>query len=351
MNAGEDLYKTLRIKKIKEEIKDFKIFYFDEGDRIKYKPGQYLTFVYRSHNEEIRRSYSITSSPALNEPLSIGVKRIENGIFSRRLIDNAIINDELLTIGAGGLFVLPGDIENYKQIFLFAAGSGITPIFSLIKTLLYAHEQINVVLIYSNASPEKTIFLNELKKFEKKFSNRFHVKFLFSNIVDLSKARLHRRLIDDFLNVFSIANFSQTLFYICGPESYMRLSTYTLQENDVPKNNIKREDFVINSLRKRDALPPDKTSHKAHINLNGKALSINVDYPNSILQAAKKMNIVLPYSCEAGRCGSCVAKCIKGKVWHSYNEVLTEKELKQGLVLTCVGHPVDGDVELEIKTT
>jgi ring-1,2-phenylacetyl-CoA epoxidase subunit PaaE len=342
------LYKTLRIQNIKEEVKDFKTFSFAEN--IPYKAGQYLTFVYHSHNEEVRRSYSITSSPVLNEPLSIGVKRIENGLFSRKLIDNAVVNDELITIGAGGLFVLPDDIENYKQVFFFAAGSGITPIYSLIKTILHTHATISVVLIYSNASPEKTVFLYELKLLEQKFAQRFYTRFLFSNILDLSKARLHRNLIIDFLNENIAADFSETLFYICGPKSYMRLCTYTLQENDVPKNNIKREDFVINSIRRRDALPPDKTSHKAFINLNGKEFSFIVDYPNSILQAAKKINIDLPYSCEAGRCASCMAKCVKGKVWHSYNEVLTEKELKQGLILTCVGHPVDGDVELEIKT-
>ncbi len=129
----------------------------------------------------------------------------------------------------------------------------------------------------------------------------------------------------------------------------MRLCIYTLQENDVPKDNIRREDFVINAVHKRDALPPDKTSHKAFIKLNENEFYFDVEYPDSILQAAKKANIMLPYSCEAGRCGSCVAKCLKGKIWHSYNEVLTEKELQQNMVLTCVGHPVQGDVQLEIK--
>jgi ring-1,2-phenylacetyl-CoA epoxidase subunit PaaE len=348
MNAANDLYKTLHIKNIKEEVKDFKTFSFAEN--LNYKAGQYLTFVYHLHNEEVRRSYSITSSPVLNEPLSIGVKRIENGFFSRRLIDSAKANDELISIGAGGLFVLPDDIKNYRQVFFFAAGSGITPIYSLLKTLLYAHPHINVVLIYSNASPEKTVFLNELKMFEKKFAAHFHAAFLFSNIVDLSKARLHRDLLFSFLNEFSVADFSDTLFYICGPQPYMRLCTFTLREKDVPLSNIKKEDFAINSISKRDAFPPDKVSRNALINLNGKKIEFSVEYPNSILQAAKRNNISLPYSCEAGRCASCIAKCIKGKVWHSYNEVLTEKELLKGLVLTCVGHPVDGDVELEIKT-
>lgn len=343
------LYKTISIKDIKGDVKNFKTFSFADAHNIQYKAGQYLTLVRHAHNEEIRRSYSITSSPFLNEPLSIGVKRVENGFFSRLLVDNAIAGDELITIGAGGLFVLPDDIKNYKQVFFFAAGSGITPIFSLIKTLLFAHEHINVVLIYSNASAEKTIFLHELRELEQKFNDRFRIKFLFSNIIQLSKARLHRNLIVEFLKEYSLASYAATLFYICGPESYMRLCTYTLQENDVPKNNIKREDFVINAVRKRDALPPDESSHKAVIRLNTEAIQFNINYPDSILQAAKKADINLPYSCEAGRCGSCIAKCVKGRVWHSYNEVLTENELKQGLILTCVGHAINGDIELEIK--
>jgi ring-1,2-phenylacetyl-CoA epoxidase subunit PaaE len=346
--TGNDLYKAIRIQHIQKVAEGFKTFSFTNDHAITYKPGQYLTLVSHSHNEEIRRSYSITSSPVLNEPLSIGVKRIENGFFSRLLIDDAVEGDELITIGAGGLFVLPDNINNYKQVFFFAAGSGITPIYSLIKTLLFVHEQIDVVLIYSNASESKTVFLDELKMLEEKSSKRFHIKFLFSNIVHLSKARLHRKLLEEFLDELSVADHAQTLFYICGPESYMRLCAYTLQENDVPKINIKREDFVINSVRKRDAFPPDKSTHSATVTLNNQKIQFPVHYPDSILQAAKKANIVLPYSCEAGRCASCIAKCIEGKVWHSYNEVLTEKDLQQGLVLTCVGHPVDGDVELKI---
>jgi ring-1,2-phenylacetyl-CoA epoxidase subunit PaaE len=347
--AESKLYKIVRIKDIAENIKDFKTFSFEDDHAIQYKAGQYLTLVRYAHNEEIRRSYSIISSPVLNEPLAIGVKRIENGFFSRLLVDNAIKGAELITIGAGGLFVLPDDIANYKQVFFFAAGSGITPIFSLIKTLLYAHKHMHVVLIYSNASFDKTIFKNELKELEQRFNDRFYIRFLFSNIVQLTKARLHRNLLIQFLHELSITDYKAGLFYICGPESYMRLCTYTLQENDVPKNNIKREDFVINAIRKRDALPPDKSSHTVLIELDNNKYSFKVNYPDSILQAAKKSNISLPYSCEAGRCGSCVAKCLKGKVWHSYNEVLTEKELIHQLVLTCVGHPIDGDVELEIR--
>ncbi len=124
----------------------------------------------------------------MDEPLSIGIKRIENGFFSRLLVDNAIAGDELVTIGAGGLFVLPANIDEYKQVFFFAAGSGITPIYSLIKTLLFKHENIHVVLIYSNASEDKTIFFNELISLEQRFKSRFHIKFLFSNNATINKS-------------------------------------------------------------------------------------------------------------------------------------------------------------------
>ncbi len=142
-----------------KQVKDFKTFVFEEDHGIVYKAGQYLTLVRHAHGEDIRRSYSITSSPVLNEPLSIGVKRVENGFFSRILVDTATAGDELITIGAGGLFILPDNIENYKQVFFFAAGSGITPVYSLIKTLLHAHTHTNVVLIYSNTSQQKNDFL------------------------------------------------------------------------------------------------------------------------------------------------------------------------------------------------
>lgn len=109
--------------------------------------------------------------------------------------------------------------------------------------------------------------------------------------------------------------------------------------------NIKKENF---STQKTTAVaePPDKQTYNAHIYFAGRTYTITVQYPDTILKAAKKAGIALPYSCEAGKCGNCTMRCTQGNVWLSYNEVLTEKDLKQGLVLTCVGHPVFGDVEL-----
>jgi ferredoxin-NADP reductase len=341
-------YKSVRIKSIREEVKDFKVFELETDNEIFYKAGQYLTLVHKSTPDEIRRSYSITSTPGLSEPLAIGVKRIPNGFFSRLLVDHAEVGDELLTIGAGGLFVLPQNIEKVEQIFFFAAGSGITPIFSLIKSCLHFHSHTRIVLIYSSASESSTIFVKELRQLQALFANRFQVEWLFSNLQNLSGARLYRDLLIHLVKKHTPGSYYHAFYYTCGPLAYMRMCTYVLQEMDVPPGNIKKENFLIAQPPPLQSLPPDRASRSAIIHLNNNKYIITVDYPESILKAAKKRSIVLPYSCETGRCASCLARCIKGKVWLSHNEVLTEKELEQGMTLTCVGHPVGGDVELVI---
>lgn len=342
------LYKPVIIENIQEEVEGFKTFSFKDGHGIEYKAGQYITFIRQTAHEDIRRSYSIVSSPQLNEPLAIGVKRVENGAFSRELIDHAKPEDKLSTIGAGGFFILPDDTSGIQQIFFLAAGSGITPVYSLLKTVLHFHQHIHVVLIYSNPSPQKTVFFSQLNKLKQSFSERFHLQFLFSNTVDLSIARLNRELLVQLTHTHSVCSFDQTLFYLCGPEAYMRMCMYTLQEENVPKENIRKETFIVQAKQPLKLNPPDKETHIVSVAYGSETYQLKVEYPDSILQSAKKQNIALPYSCETGRCGNCAAQCISGKVWLSYNEVLTEKDLQKGLTLTCVGHPVEGDVFLKI---
>ncbi len=343
------LYKTIRIKEIREEAKGFKTFIFEDGHGINYKAGQYLTLAHHLNEEEMRRSYSIISTPELNEPLAIGIKRMTNGFFSRLMIDYARPGDEFLTTGAGGFFVLPENFFAYKQVFFLAAGSGITPVYSLIKSVLHSFPSIPIFLIYSNSSIESAVYRKELTQLRNEHPNHFGIEWLFSNSPDLSKARLYRELLMQLLNRFSVADQENTLYYMCGPLSYMRMCTYVLQEMGISPSNIKKENFITDDFDPPKALPPDTSSHFVKITYAGDSYGLEVEYPDSILATAKKNGIALPYSCETGRCGNCVAHCTKGTVWLSYNEVLTDKDLAAGLILTCVGHPVGGDVEIEIN--
>jgi ferredoxin-NADP reductase len=341
-------FHRLQIEDIKEETNGFKTIVFGNNHSIKYQPGQFLPLVDHQGGKEIRRSYSITSSPVLNEPLSIAVKRIENGYFSRKLVDNAKNGDILLTTGAAGFFRLPEQIENFDSIFFFAAGSGIAPILSLLKTVLSLYPEIQVYLIYSNRSPGTMAFGEELNQLRIKFPEKLYIDFLYSSESDLRRARLNTDLL---LDILSAARFdrNRTLFYTCGPEVYMRMIIFLLVEEGFPKDHIKKEDFNPGNKKPTRRMPPDKNNYTVNINLKGNQVEFRVHYPDTILQAAKKIGLNLPYSCETGKCGSCAAICISGKVWMSNNEVLTDIDLAKGLILTCTGHPQHGNAVLKIE--
>ncbi|WP_207434418.1 ferredoxin--NADP reductase [Sabulibacter ruber] len=344
-------YHTLTITSIKEEVPGVKTFVFGgvEARAISYLPGQYLTLVAKdAKGEEVRRSYSITSSPALNEDLAVGVKRIDNGFLSRRLVDHAQVGDQVQTIGAAGFFTLPEDVSAYKQLFFWAAGSGITPIYSLLKTVVHHFSEVKVVLVYSNHSPESTIYLEELKQLADQFPDQLQVHFLFSISRRLDQARLHKELLKQLVKKYALVSAAEILCYVCGPENYRRLCLYGLREVGVPAANIRQETFSTTKLLTK-VTPPDTDPHTVTIQYNGQTHQLHPQFPDTILQAAKKAGLSLPYSCEAGKCGNCAAVCLQGKVWMSYNEVLTDRDIAQGLTLTCVGYPVGGDVELKIK--
>jgi ferredoxin-NADP reductase len=340
-------YQPLTIAEIREETTGFKTIIFAEGHHLSYESGQFLTLVENRESQEIRRSYSITSSPVFNERLSIAVKRIDNGYFSRKLVDRARTGDRLLTTGVGGFFRLPENIQLFTTIFFFAAGSGIAPILSLIKTVLRLYPDISVFLFYSNQSVAATAFYKELNQMQSRFPNRLHIDFLFSSESDLRRARLNRDLLMEFLSINRYHR-EKTLFYTCGPEAYMRMIRFHLVEEGFPEANIKKEDFNPGNKKITDRVPPDKHDYPVQLELRGKRFDVPVHYPESILQAARKIKLNLPYSCETGKCGSCAAICISGKVWLSNNEVLTEKDLAGGLTLTCTGHPQSNDVILKI---
>ncbi|MCW3121494.1 MAG: ferredoxin--NADP reductase [Flavipsychrobacter sp.] len=328
-------------------VKTFTLTY-DDGGVIPYIAGQFITFVFTHHGREERRSFSISSCAALSEPLSFTVKRIDNGAYSRLLTDKAAVGDTLFTTGAAGLFTLSGHTARYEQVFFFAAGIGITPVYSLVKTILHTEPNKQVVLIYSNRIKEEVVFYKELNELLTEFPDRFKIEFLYSTSFDLSRARLSKSLVAVLLQEYAAVPHDKMLFFICGPFAYMRMVIFALEEQGINSEQIRKENFNTNDRQVIQAEPPDKSTHLVTIQVNGAEHTFPVQYPETILQAAKKQGIQLPYSCEVGRCGSCAARCTKGKVWLSYNEVLMDMDLKHGSILTCTGHPVDGDVTIEV---
>jgi ferredoxin-NADP reductase len=341
-------FQTVTIAAIRQETEDVKTFILQpaNGADIAYKAGQFITFVAYHTGKEERRSYSFSSAPALNQPAAITVKRVENGFFSRYLFDEAKPGDELYTIGTSGFYTLPDDMIGTKQLFFFAAGVGITPIISLIKTVLHQYPAIDITLVYSNSNIASTVFYKELTELETRYAN-LRIIHLFSDSKNLLKARLSKWMVPELLKANLKADKAETLFYLCGPFAYMRMVVLSLEEYGVPAANIRKENFNT-TLAVLKQIPSDTNVHEVTLELNGKRYQFPSQYPSSILQSARKHGLNLPYSCNTGRCGTCAAHCTSGKVWHSYNEVLTDVELTSGIVLTCVAYPIDGDVTIQV---
>ncbi|HYG14486.1 MAG TPA: iron-sulfur cluster-binding domain-containing protein [Bacteroidia bacterium] len=339
--AGEQLI-TLTVKEIHEAANGFKTIMFEEN--VDYQPGQYLTFIYNDQGKEIRRSYSMLSVPG--EPLTIGVKRIENGVFSRYLTDRVKPGDKLVSAGAAGRFTIPAEINNYKQVFLFAAGSGITPVYSLVKHLLFTIEHIKVILVYSNHSHARAAFIEDLQLLEKQFTGRLINQFIFSTNKNLSLAHLNMDRVRQLVTTHGAGILDDSLYYICGPHAYMRMVGYGLEAAGISSNNIKKENFNTTRLPFKQR-PPDTGNYTVYLTVNNQQYSFPVNYPDTILKAARKAGLSIPYSCDTGRCGSCALRCTQGTVWMSNNEVLIPHDIEAGLILTCVGHPVGGDIALQ----
>jgi len=354
--------KKIRIKSIRQETPEAKTFFLEYVDKtpISYQAGQFLTLIFPKPNgTEARRSYSFCTTPGVDPVPAITVKRIPNGEFSRPLIDHAQVGDEFFTIGASGYFDLPPDLTDTQQIIFLAAGSGITPVFSLIKKLLIPPKKQQsplpnpqsltpkITLIYSNRSEADTIFHYNLIALQKAHRGRFTIEFLFSTSTDINKGRLSKGLLEKLLNKHVHGPIHKVLFYLCGPFDYMRMATIVLKTEGVLPAHIRKENF--STVKPRIVLePPDKDAHAIHLTLRGRPHTFVTQHPESILQTAKRLGIAIPYSCESGQCGTCAATCKTGTVWMSNNEVLTDNEMAKGRVLTCTGYAVGGDVTLEI---
>lgn len=329
----------LRIIKIVAETKETKSFYLRPIGKtpIDYKAGQFLTLLMRHNKKEVRRSYSLGSTPFVDKQLFITVKRKVNGEISRHLLDHFKEGDKLTVLPPSGRFTIYEPLST--TYFFIAAGSGITPVFALIKELLYHHSTTKIVLINQCRNEENIIYKEELLALQKQFKERFEIIQFLSRPLSDKRVPLHlnNELLEKIMEQKTF-NFQPSTFnfYLCGPLAFMRMAEFTLKLLGFSGDQIRKEHFVIDTPPPAplltDTLPKKVTIHHLH-----KTYQVQVAYPTSVLDAALNEGIELPYSCKGGRCSTCAAYCINGKIVMSMNEVLTEKDIAKGWVLTCVG--------------
>lgn len=335
----------LKVEAIKWETADTATFYLSNvsGEKINYQAGQFITLIFSHHANEIRRSYSLSSSP--NERLlAITVKRIENGEISRFLLAKTQVGDIWDALAPAGKFVVVNDVEP-KDIFYFAAGSGIAPVYAHLKYLLSAPGNDRITLVYSSRKADSTLFYEELNKMITDHPERLTIVYLFSD-AGLNRKRLNNELVISLVDKHLTSKKEKALFFICGPFVYMRIIRLTLTYMGFEADQIRKENFVLETV----TVPPDiKNFAPRTIKLRFKHTEYDLvlGENQTILQAALQNNIALPYSCKAGICSSCTAICKNGKVEMAVNDVLTDTDLKHGWVLTCTGHPASDDVVVD----
>lgn len=338
----------LEIIKIQRETENAYTYFLQPLTKktIQYQAGQFLTVMLQRNEIFIRRSYSFSSTPEVDEQPAITIKEVQNGEVSRYLLKTLCEHSVISVLKPAGIFTLETDPGWQRDLFFIAAGSGITPVFSLMKKLLYTEPRSHCILILQNSSKRSIIFNSALEKLQKTYQNNF----TWINLLSRPETGQHPQRLNISLLELLILNQSRfekekTLFYTCGPRPFMRMVEFTVRTAGFAADQIRQENFVVDQ-------PPtpsfyiDDSPRNIIIHMNDNIYRFSVIYPKTILQAALDHSIDLPYSCRGGRCSTCVARCVKGSMKMSINEVLTEKDLQKGLVLPCVGF-AETDIELE----
>jgi ring-1,2-phenylacetyl-CoA epoxidase subunit PaaE len=326
-------------------------FDLPDGVRPVYLAGQFITLVFQVQGRELRRSYSLCSSPDVDEPLSIAIKRVENGEISRLLHHKTAAGDVLMALPPNGLFTYLPQALLKRTVILFGAGVGITPLFSIIKTALYAEKHSKIVLVYSSRSVDETLFYEALNQLQEQFPDRFRIIYVSSGAKNLMMARLNVFLIEKIVKEYLEYDREEALFYTCGPVDYMVTCRIKLLELGFDISQIKRETFVLpedevdeDDMTEKEV--KDTSAYTVVLKLKGQEHRITVPYDRTILQVALDHHIDIPYSCRAGICSTCTANCTKGHVRMDYNEVLVDAEIAAGRVLVCTGHPTENETTI-----
>jgi ring-1,2-phenylacetyl-CoA epoxidase subunit PaaE len=316
------------------------------GKEIPYKAGQFLTFRFYHHEQEIRRSYSIASAPGIDKHIAITIKKKENGLISRYLLINWHEGSVISSLPPAGRFTIDTHPQNTRPVVFIAAGSGIVPVYGLIKTILHEEKESRVTLIYQNYNERRIIYHQALQALQRRYAGRFQRIDLLSNPTDHSirPQRLNNALLESLVTQWKLP--VTALFYTCGPAAFMRMVQFTLRVMGVEESQMRKENFTVDHIPV-PLFTMSSDPRNVILHLGPQTHPFTVAYPVTLLQAALDNNISMSYSCRAGKCAACAAQCISGKVKMSYNEVLTEKDLAEGWVLTCVGY-AETDVELKV---
>ena len=317
-----------------------------------FAPGQYLTLRTTMDGEEVRRSYSICSSPDDHE-LRIAVKKVDGGVFSSWALDELKSGDKLDVMTPTGRFGVAHAPDEARIHVGFAAGSGITPIMSIIRGILAREPKSRFFLFYGNRATSGVLFRQALEELKDRFMGRFSVFHVLSQ-EDQDLPILHGRLNRDKVTILLRAMVPAAAIdhvFICGPVAMSEEIAATCTELGIPADHVHVERFVSGlggKPRPKVAIAPSAPPKAiASLIVDGKRKDVPVAEGEAILDAALRAGMDLPYACKGGMCSTCRAKVVEGETRMDINYSLEPWELKAGFVLTCQAHPVSDRVVVD----
>lgn len=345
----------LQVKEVIQETSDTITitFWHPLNEQIKYKAGQFLTLIVPADGgKKVRRSYSMSTSPVTDTAVGVTIKRVPGGLVSNYLNDQVKAGDFIEVVEPMGHFYLEPVSTLSREIVLIGAGSGITPLISMAKTILKAEPASKVALLYGNRHEESIIFKRALEDLEAAYGSRFRVRHVLSQPSATwvgEKGRIGQGTVIHFLKDASI-DLPSAHYFLCGPVGMMEDVIRVMELYQVPAAQVHQEKFNAPMLGEEVSLPETTGgSHTVTILYEGDTHQVVVEPHQTILEAALAVDIDLPYSCQAGMCTACLGKCTQGKITMDEEDGLTEKEIQSGYVLTCVARPASSDVILEIE--
>lgn len=340
-------FKSIKVKEVRKETNDTVSISFDISN-VEYKSGQYITIKKNINGEDVRRSYSLCSSP-FESDFRVAVKQIEKGLMSTFLNNELKIGDEIELMMPTGNFVI--EPVNDQHYVAFAAGSGITPIVSMIKTVLNKTNSF-FTLFYGNKTPDTVIFKKEIDQLIENYQDRFKVKYIYSRAESndklfegrIDKSKAYKIIQGD--NALLKAN----AFFMCGPEQMIHDVSDALKESGVAEDKIRYELFTTPSIKKQEDQQQSDFDGTANVTviMDGDELEFELSSNGEfILDAAIEQGVDAPFSCKGAVCCTCKAQVIEGKAIMDMNYALSDNEVEEGFILTCQSRPASEKVVVD----
>ena len=356
-------FHKLTIKEVKQETADAVSIHFDipadNTEAYRYKPGQYLTIKVQHQGEELRRAYSLCSSPYVDDVPAIAIKRVDGGRVSNLANDDFKAGMSLDVMTPMGNFTTELNEFYARHFVLYAGGSGITPMMSLLKSILEIEPSSHVTLLYGNRDEDSIIFRKELDELEGHFADRFSLIHCLEKPSSFEPNPLGQMNVENVKSLLSkvSGDLSAAQHFICGPGPMMENVKNALSDLSIPEDKVHIEYFTskidqgesTETAAGQEDEAPFTGVAEVKVELQGDEFSVKVKEKDTILQAGLEAGIDPPFACQMGICTTCRAKITQGKVEMEETEGLTQEELDENYILTCQAHPKSNNITIRYE--